>query len=83
MNKLNTADRKNVNVLGEDDLVRVVGGKGFWRQHNGGKGQKYGNSQHGGNGMRRRNGGDGGGRGGDVIFIFNITINNVDRAGDV
>jgi hypothetical protein len=76
MNHLHTSDRKNVNVLGEDDLAKVVGGNGrYWRHYNGG-GNKQGGGSHkqGGNkqgsGMQQRRFGGGGG---------DVTINIIDQ----
>ncbi|MEY2937327.1 MAG: hypothetical protein RL033_8076 [Pseudomonadota bacterium] len=75
MTKLNTADRKNVNVLGEDDLARVVGGRGgHWPQHGGGGG---------GGGMNKYSGGGMGKRGGrrQGRITINITIVQVAPGG--
>jgi hypothetical protein len=84
MNERTTAGSKNINVLGDEELTKVVGGwGGHWRRHGGGGGMR----RHGGGGMRRHDG-DGAGRqrgGGQVVIIFinKGVINNGTINGDV
>lgn len=61
MKHLDTTDRKNVNVLGEEQLAQVVGGHRRW-----GHGHHGGMNKHRGNGMNRGGGGGGQGRGGGM-----------------
>lgn len=70
MKHLDTADRKNVNVLGEDDLALVVGGWGG-RGH-GQHGGSGGMNRRGGGGMSRRGGGQGRGQGRapQIVVVF-------------
>lgn len=75
MNHLDTATRKNIDVLGDEDLTKVVGG---WRgsRHHGGMRRYGGGQKSGGGGMQKRNfGGGGGGGGGGGNVTFNITNN--------
>jgi hypothetical protein len=83
MTERNTTGSKNIDVLGEEELSKVVGGWGGARHQGGGM------RKHGGGGMRRQGGGNGGGggqrRGNTIVFIFvnRGVINNGTITGDV